>query len=81
MQPDPRTDMPADDARPDLTAHDYLTAAADAVSRAAADGPVAVDPDVADFMGAFEDDALSETEALDSIVDWLADGEEGADHG
>lgn len=75
MQPDPKSE------RPEITPDDYLTAAADAVSRAAGDGPVAVDPDVADFMGAFEDDALSEAEALDSIVDWLADGEEDAGHG
>ena len=41
---------------------EYLTAAANAVSKQATDNPtmlIPVDPDVADFMGAFVEDAIS----------------------
>ena len=49
----------------------------------AAQGPVAVDPDLADEMGAFEETALSEEDALDSLMDdlALAAEAEGGAHG
>lgn len=47
----------------------------------AAQGPVAVDPDLADEMGAFEETALSEAEALDSLMDEIALSAEGGAHG
>ncbi|GAK43520.1 conjugal transfer protein, TraD [Tepidicaulis marinus] len=47
----------------------------------AAQGPVAVDPDLADEMGAFEETALSEEDALDSLVDEIALSAEGGAHG
>lgn len=72
--PDPATaGRSANDNRPEVTEEDYLKAAADAASRASEHGPVSVDPDVADFMGAFEEDALTAEEALDSLVDAMAD--------
>lgn len=37
--------------------------------------PVAVDPDDADMMGAFEDDALDVADALESRFDDVAEGE------
>lgn len=52
-----------------ITEKEYLRIAADEVSRLAAKGPVAVDPDVAEYMGAFEEDALSYEDALDSFFD------------
>ena len=61
----------------------YLRLAAAAASTDAAAGPVPVDPDVADHMGAFDEEALTEEEALDSLFDGLdptADEKE-ADHG
>lgn len=56
---------------------EYIKIAADRTAEAAAEGPVAVDPDVADYMGAFEEEALSEEDALDSFLD----GEEPEDDG
>lgn len=48
---------------------------ADRVSEVASAGvPVAVDPDEADAMGAFADDALDLDEALDSRFDDVAEG-------
>jgi hypothetical protein len=47
----------------------------------AAQGPVAVDPDLADEMGAFEETALSEEDALDSLMDEIALSAEGGAHG
>lgn len=58
---------------------DYLRHAANAVADAAATGPVTVDPDIADHMGAFEEDALSETDALDSMTDGLSPTDDEAD--
>ncbi len=54
-----------------VTEPEYLALAADAAARAAMQGPVPVDPDVAEHMGAFEEDALSADDALDSLVDGL----------
>jgi hypothetical protein len=49
----------------------------------AAQGPIAVDPDLADEMGAFEETALSEEDALDSLMDEIAlsSEAEGGAHG
>lgn len=48
------------------------------IDRAADTAPVAVDPDLAEAMGAFEDDALSEEDALDACFNPYG---EDADHG
>lgn len=56
-----------------MKADEYLKAAADAVERQLLDNPdlgIPVDPDVADFMGAFEESAVSPGD-----FDPLADGE------
>ena len=48
---------------------DYLDAAANTVYRELMNDPLVglpVDPDVADCMGAFEDDAMSEEDVLES---------------
>jgi hypothetical protein len=42
----------------------YLKTAADEVMRLSQQGPVTVDPDVADYMGAFEDDSLDIADIL-----------------
>lgn len=47
----------------------YMRLAAMAIPELAADGPVPVDPDLADAMGAFEETALTEEDALDSLMD------------
>jgi|GEM_PF-5819817 len=47
----------------------YMRLAAMAIPVLAADGPVPVDPDLADAMGAFEENALIEEDALDSLMD------------
>ncbi|MCF8482175.1 MAG: hypothetical protein K9H25_17260 [Rhodospirillum sp.] len=39
------------------------------IDRLAEDGPVAVDPDIADAMGAFREEALTPEDALDSLFD------------
>lgn len=49
----------------------YLALAAEAVAAAASKGPIPVDPDVAEAMGAFREDALSADDALDSHFDGL----------
>lgn len=51
--------------------HQYLTLAAEAAAGAAMKGPVPVDPDVAEHMGAFREEALSPADALDSHFDGL----------
>lgn len=54
-----------------VTEHDYLNAAALAVERQATEDPelgIPVDPDVAEFMGAFEEEAVSLAEVLDSFA-------------
>lgn len=59
-----------------MTEEDTLRAAADQAGRVASAGaPVPVDPDVADFMGAFEDDAIDFADALESRFDDVAEGE------
>ncbi|MDP2699925.1 hypothetical protein [Thalassospira sp.] len=58
---------PGADAR--LNEPEYLKLAALAVSAASDGGPVPVDPDVADAMGAFGEEALPIDDALDSHFD------------
>lgn len=51
---------------------DYLKAAAAAVERQGLENPdlgIPADPDVAEFMGAFEEEAVSLDEVLDSASD------------
>lgn len=53
---------------PDLTYDTYLKQLSQEIDRLAGKGePVAVDPELADHMGAFEESALSDEDALDSI--------------
>lgn len=62
-----------DNARPD--AEEAIRAVADQVGRMAAEGLVVpVDPDDAEEMAAFEEDALSAEEALESRFDDEAEG-------
>lgn len=62
--------MPEDTNQLGMTKEDILKAASAQVSRLASAGlVVTVDPDVAAFMGAFEDDALSIEDALDAQFD------------
>lgn len=62
--------MPEHTNRLGMTKEDILRAAASQVDRLASAGlVVSVDPDVAEFMGAFEDDALSVEDALDAQFD------------
>ncbi|WP_142850702.1 hypothetical protein [Telmatospirillum sp. J64-1] len=63
------SDDPKDKAA--VSEESYLKLAAEAASEAAVKGPVPVDPDVAELMGAFQEDALSEEDALDSFFDGL----------
>jgi soluble cytochrome b562 len=51
---------------------EYFKAAADAVEKQALENPdigIPVDPDVADYMGAFEEDAVSLDDVLEAAVD------------
>jgi hypothetical protein len=63
-----------------MTAIDKETAAADALNEKLNDAEmspgyaVEFDPDEADRAGAFEEDALSEADALASSVDWVSLG-------
>ncbi len=53
------------------TEKDYLQSAALRVAEQAADDPligVPVDPDVADFMGAFTEDALTLDDLMDDVL-------------
>lgn len=52
-----------------VTDHEFLKLASLAVSTASDLGPVSVDPDVADAMGAIDEQALSFDDALDSHFD------------
>lgn len=54
---------------------EFLAAAVETVARRASEGPVSVDPDVAEAMGAFVETALDADAALDSHFD----GDEAAD--
>lgn len=50
---------------------DYLAAAARAVAEQLADDPslhIPLDPDVADFMGAFEDDAFALADVIEDAL-------------
>lgn len=66
-----------------LTDQDFLTLASSMINSESQIGPVPVDPDIAEAMGAFAEDALSSGEALDSHFDGIdptADAE-GSNHG
>ncbi|HAI31611.1 MULTISPECIES: hypothetical protein [Thalassospira] len=52
-----------------LNETEYLKLASSVVVAASVGGPVPVDPDVADAMGAFDEEALSLDDALDSHLD------------
>lgn len=60
---------PVTGANAHLSEDDYLKVAADGVALACMAGPVSVDPDVADAMGAFVEDALGPIDAIDSLYD------------
>jgi hypothetical protein len=63
-----------DSARPDQG--ESIRTVADQVGRMAAEGMVVpVDPEDAEEMAAFEEDALSAEDALDSRFDDVAEGE------
>ncbi|MBB4268325.1 hypothetical protein [Roseospira visakhapatnamensis] len=66
-----------DDPTPEADRDDRNTAAA-WIDEAASAEPVAVDPDLAEAMGAFAEDALSLEDALDSL---FAGADDGADDG
>jgi hypothetical protein len=66
-----------------LSEADYLKLATESVTRAGETGPLSVDPDVAEDMGAFWETGLSDQDALDSHFDGLdptadEEGEEDA---
>lgn len=66
-----------------LNDQDYLALASSMINAESLSGPVPVDPDIADAMGAFSEDALSVDGALDSHFDGIdptADAE-GSNHG
>jgi len=53
-----------------MSAAEMLFAETEMIARAAAQGlPVSVDPDVADYMGAFDETAIGDIEADDSRFD------------
>ncbi|WP_084271935.1 MULTISPECIES: hypothetical protein [Thalassospira] len=54
-----------------LNDQDYLSLASSMINVQSIDGPVPVDPDIAEAMGAFTDDALSADDALDSHFDGI----------
>jgi hypothetical protein len=61
--------------------NDYLAAAARAVAEQLADNAalyVPLDPDVADFMGAFQEDALSLADVIEDALITLSDFGEAA---
>ena len=76
----PDKDTPASAA---LNDSDYLTLASSMINAQSLSGPVPVDPDIADAMGAFSEDALSSDDALDSHFDGTdpTANAEGANHG
>ena len=70
-------------ASADLDDKGYLALASSMINAESRAGPVPVDPDIAEAMGAFSEDALSSDEALDSHFDGIdptADAE-GSNHG
>lgn len=52
-----------------LADHEYLALASAMINGESRGGPVPVDPDIADAMGAFHEDALSADDAIDSYFD------------
>lgn len=66
---------------PEIRNQSGLALLARAASAAARDGPAAVDPDVAEAMGAFAETALDVGDALDAMIDGdaAADGDDGDD--
>ncbi len=54
-----------------LNDQDYLALASSMINAESLSGPVPVDPDIAEAMGAFTDDALSADDALDSHFDGI----------
>lgn len=66
-----------------LNDQDYLTLASSMISSESQIGPVPVDPDIAEAMGAFAEDALSSDDALDSHFDGIdpTANAEGSNHG
>jgi hypothetical protein len=54
-----------------LSEADYLKLATEGVNRAGENGPLSVDPDVAESMGAFWETGLADQDALDSHFDGL----------
>lgn len=68
--------MPDENTVAGMTAEDAEQAIAARISDATGAGlVVAVDPDDAELMGAFADEALSPEDALDSRFDDVAEGE------
>ncbi|WP_417798958.1 hypothetical protein [Terasakiella pusilla] len=54
-----------------LNDQDYFALASSMINAESLSGPVPVDPDIAEAMGAFTDDALSTDDALDSHFDGI----------
>jgi hypothetical protein len=54
-----------------LSEADYLKLATEGVNRAGEIGPLSVDPDIAESMGAFWETGLADQDALDSHFDGL----------
>ena len=54
-----------------LSEADYLKLATERVNRAGEIGPLSVDPDIAESMGAFWETGLADQDALDSHFDGL----------
>ncbi|WP_417814427.1 hypothetical protein [Thalassospira alkalitolerans] len=79
----PNTPAKAIPASAALNDQDYLALASSMINTEILSGPVPVDPDIAEAMGAFAEDALSSDDALDSHFDGIdptADAE-GSNHG
>lgn len=67
----PKTPDKGTPASAELNDQDYLALASSMINAESLNGPVPVDPDIADAMGAFTDDALSADDALDSHFDGI----------
>lgn len=79
----PNTPVKAIPASAALNDQDYLALASSMINAESLSSPVPVDPDIAEAMGAFSEDALSVEDALDSHFDGIdptADAE-GSSHG
>lgn len=79
----PNTPDKATPASAALNDQDYLALASSMISTESQIGPVPVDPDIAEAMGAFAEDALSADDALDSHFDGIdpTAEAEGSNHG